>query len=551
MTIGARLLASFVAIVLVVGVTTFVLLDRTLGDDLTGDLDARLVAQTQGVVTWMETAGHPERLATRLAGVVGARVTIVDKDGMVIGDSDRWPDVGRPIGDAPEVAAAFAGQTGRATRRLTAKGAPVYLIAMATKDGRVVRLAVPTARLAATRAELRDRLLLATAVGMAVALVLGLVLIRAITGPLREMTRAAERVTRGDYAIGPASPRADELGVLSRALVGLADEVGRQVAALTRERDLSLAVIGAMVEGVVVVDGDGKRLLANPAAESLLGAAAPSLPPGLASHLDRARAGEDSDGELAVRDRAVVVSARPLHGTHGAVAVLHDITRLRALEAVRREFLADAAHELRTPVTAIAGFAETLADDALAPAARAEFVATIRRNAERIARVVTGLLELERLEARAEATAAPDAVELRPVVDAAVRAAAAARPDAPAITIDVPAGLAARAERDGLDHVIQNLVDNAQVHGAPPIRVTATRDGTRVRLAVRDSGKGISAEHLPRVFDRFYRGDSVGRPGSGLGLAIAQSHARAMGGDLTVDSTPGEGATFILDLEPA
>ncbi|MBZ0233773.1 MAG: hypothetical protein K8M05_15705, partial [Deltaproteobacteria bacterium] len=153
MTIGARLVASFVAIVLVVGVTTFVLLERTLGADLTADLDARLVAQTEGVVAWMETAGHPERLATRLAGVVGARVTIVDENGMVLGDSDRWADLGRPIGDAPEVADAFAGRTGRATRRLTAKGPPVYLVARATKDGRVVRLAVPTSRLAHTRAE--------------------------------------------------------------------------------------------------------------------------------------------------------------------------------------------------------------------------------------------------------------------------------------------------------------------------------------------------------------------------------------------------------------
>lgn len=548
MSIGARLLASFVAIVLVVGVTTFVLLDRTLGEDMTGELDARLVAQTEGVVHWMETAGHPERLATRLAGVVGARVTIVDKDGMVLGDSDRWADLGRPIGDAPEVAAAFAGKTGRATRRLTAKGPPVYLVAMATKDGRVVRLAVPTARLAETRAELRDRLLLATAVGMAVALVLGFVLIRAITGPLREMTRAAERVAKGDYAIGPASPRSDELGVLSRALVGLADEVGRQVAALTRERDLSLAVIGAMVEGVVVVDRDGQRLLANPAAEQLLGAA---IPPGLATHLDRARDGQDSDGELEVRDRAVVVSARPLPGTHGAVAVLHDITRLRALEAVRREFLADAAHELRTPVTAITGFAETLADDSLAPAARAEFVATIRRNAERIARVVTGLLELERLEARAEATAAPDAIELWPVVEAAVRAAKAARPDAPAVENEVDRSILVRAERDGLDHVVQNLVDNAQLHGAPPVRVKATGDGKRVRLTVTDSGRGIAETDLGRVFDRFYRGEGGGKPGSGLGLAIARSHARAMGGELSVESRKGEGATFVVELEEA
>ncbi len=551
MSIGARLLASFVAIVAVLGATTFLLLDRTLGEDLTGDLDARLVAQADGVAKWMEGGGgHPERLATRLSGVVGARVTFIDADGMVLGDSDRWADLGRPIGDAPEVMAARQGAIGRATRRLIDNGPQVYLVATPTKDGRVIRLAVPTARLAATRRELRLRLLAATAVGMAVALVLGLIAIRAIVRPLRDMTRAAERVTRGDYAIGPPSARADELGVLSRALVGLADEVGRQVAALTSERDLSLAVIGAMVEGVIVVDGLGHRVLANPAAELLCGK---EVPPGLAAHLDRARGGVASDGELAVRDRAVVVSARPLPETRGAVAVMHDVTRLRALEAVRREFLADAAHELRTPVTAIAGFAETLADEDLAPAARAEFVATIRRNAERIARVVTGLLELERLEARAEATAAPDAVALRPVVEAAVQSAAAARPNAPAVELDVPAGLAVRAERDGLDHVVQNLVDNAQLHGAPPVRVRAIVDGGRVRLVVSDGGKGIAGEHQARIFDRFYRVDGGGRPGSGLGLAIARSHARAMGGDLSVTSPgpDGAGTAFTLELEEA
>jgi signal transduction histidine kinase len=365
-------------------------------------------------------------------------------------------------------------------------------------------------------------------------------------------------VARGDYAIGPASARGDELGVLSRALVGLADEVGRQVSALTRERDLSLAVIGAMVEGVIVVDETGARVLANPAAEVLCGGGVPAA---LAEHLDRARGGEASDGEIALRDRAVVVSARPLAERRGAVAVTHDVTRLRALEAVRRDFLADAAHELRTPVTAIAGFAETLADDGLPAAARAEFVATIRRNAERIARVVTGLLELERLEARAEATAAPDRVALAPVVAAAVRAAAAARPagasaDADAgareVTVEVGEDVVVRADRDGLDHVIQNLIDNALLHGAPPVEVRASVDAAsrRVRLVVRDHGKGIPEEHQARVFDRFYRVDSGGRTGSGLGLAIARSHARAMGGELTVRSAEqGGGTEFVLELE--
>lgn len=548
-SIGTRLLASFVAIVAVVGATTFVLLDNTLGRDLTGDLDARLVAQTDGVVKWLETAGHPERLATRLAGVVGARVTIIDERGMVLGDSDRWADLGRPIGEAPEVAAARAGRIGRATRRLGADGPAVYMVAMPTSDGRVIRLAVPTARLAATRRALRLRLLLATGVGMVVALALGLIAVRAIARPLRGMTRDAERVARGDYAIGPPSARADELGVLSRALVGLAEEVERQVAALTRERDLSLAVIGAMVEGVLVVDAGGAPVLANPAAEMLCGPA--PVPPAVAAHLARARAGAASDGEIALRERVVLISARPLTGTHGAVAVLHDVTRLRALEAVRREFLANAAHELRTPVTAIAGYAETLAGDDLPAAARAEFVATIRRNAQRLAGLVNDLLELERLEARPVATAAREPVALAPAVAAAVSAAAAARPDAPPVEVDVAPELRVRGDRDGLDHVVQNLIDNAQLHGRPPVRVRATVVGERVRLTVADAGPGIPAELLDRVFDRFFRVDGAGRTGSGLGLAIARSHARAMGGALRAESAAGQGTTFVLELDRA
>ena len=550
LSIRTRLLAGFVVIVAVVAASTFLLLDRTLGRGLVGDLDARLRAQARGVVRWLEVAGHPERLAPRLAMVVGARVTIVDDTGLVLGDSESKADLGRPIGDAPEVATARGGKTGRAIRRLTPGGPPVYLVAVPTTDGQVVRLAVPAAHLEATRTALRRRLLLASAVGMAVALVLGLLVIRAIARPLRAMTRAAERVARGDYDIGPPAASTDELGVLSRALVGLADEVKRQVAELTRERDLSLAVIGAMVEGVVVVDADGAPMLTNPAARMVVGEAGP--PPELAALLDAARAGEPSDGEIRLRDRVVVVGARPLAQARGAVAVLHDVTRLRALEDVRRQFLANAAHELRTPVTAIAGYAETLGDTSLDPATRAEFVATIARNADRIARLVAGLLELERLEARAVATGDRATVALAPVVADAAAAAAAARPGAPPVEVDVADDLVVAGDRDGLDHVVQNLIDNAQLHGAPPVRVVARRVGDRVRLAISDAGAGIAVEHQARIFDRFYRVDGGRRgQGSGLGLAIARSHALAMGGTLTVDSRPGEGTTFTLELDAA
>lgn len=550
MKLRTRLLLGFVAIVAVVAVTTFALLDRTLGDDLRGDVDERLHSQALGVERWLDVAGHVERLAPRLGAVINARLTIVGADGVIQADSERPGDVGKAVGVAPEIAAAHAGRIGRATRRLTPESGPAYALAVRADDGRVIRLAVPTARLAATRRALRLRLALASLVGFAVAIGLGLLVIRAIVQPLRAMTAAAERVARGDYEIGPAAAGADELGVLSRALVGLADEVKAQVGALTRERDLSLAVIGAMVEGVIVVDGEGALVLSNPAADMLLDAGA--VPDALAPHLATARGGASVDAEVTLRGRTVALSARPLGQTRGAVAVLHDVTRLRGLEELRREFLANAAHELRTPVTAIAGFAETLLDDALPAAMRREFVTTIARNADRIARLVAGLLELERLDTRAQATGPRQPVALAAIVGDAVRAAAAARPSAPPFAVDVPGDLAVLGDRDRLEHVVQNLVDNAVKHGGPPLAVRAEATADRVRLIVADGGPGLAPDERERIFERFYRGSGARRgDGSGLGLAIARSAAQAMGGTLTVDGEPGAGTRFVLELDRA
>lgn len=551
LSIRTRLLAGFLAVVAVVAIATFALLDRTLGQSLRADVDLRLRAQALGVVRWIEGAGQPDRLAPRLAMVVGARVTIIADDGLVEADSERRTDIGRPIGDAPEVAAARQGRAGRANRALERGAAASYVTAVPASAKRVVRLAVPTARITAARRTLRLRLLVVTAIGLVVALGLGILVIRALVRPLREMTAAAERVTRGDYAIGPPSASPDELGVLSRALVGLADEVGRQVQALTRERDLSLAVIGAMVEGVVVVDGGGQVVVTNPAARSLVGDGA--LPAAVALRLDRARARVASNDEVLVRDRAVVASVRPLPQTGGAVAVLHDVTRLRALEAVRRQFLANAAHELRTPVTAIAGYAETLAADELPAETRREFVATIGRNADRIARLVADLLELERIEARAQATADRDPLALAPMITDAVAAARTLGGAAPPrFTIDVADDLVVQGDRDGLDHVLQNLVDNAVVHGGGEVAIAARAEGDRVIVTVADRGPGLTADERERVFERFYRGGARRRDGgAGLGLAIARSHAQAMGATLTAGGEPGQGAVFTLTLARA
>ncbi|HEY6174994.1 MAG TPA: ATP-binding protein, partial [Kofleriaceae bacterium] len=241
------------------------------------------------------------------------------------------------------------------------------------------------------------------------------------------------------------------------------------------------------------------------------------------------------------------------HGDPGAILVLYDVTRLRALEAVRREFLSNAAHELRTPVTAISGYAETLLAGGVDVETSQEFLTTIHRNAERIAALVADLLVLDTLEGRAEVVGTRAPVALAEVIDDAARTAKGVTPDA-RIEVDVAGELSVLATREGLDHIVQNLIDNAIKYGNnTPVTVRAARIAERVRLAVSDRGPGIPAGHEDRIFERFYRldaGRSRDRGGSGLGLAIVKSQIEAIGGRVWVEhATPG--ARFIVEMDAA
>ncbi len=556
LSLRTRLIAGYLALVVLVGGATLWVINRTVADALVASLEARLVAQARGVAQWLGDAGHPERLAPKLGRVVAARVTIVGPDGQVLGDSDGRAHVARPIGDAPEIATARTGGVGRARRPLVVGGPTLYLVAVPTRDGGAVRIAVPLSAVDRARAELRDRMLVASLIGLGAATLLGFGAIRAVTRPLQAMTATAERLARGDYDVAPPDPRpgGDELALLARTLAQLAAEIRARIGELTAERDLSAAVVEALVEGVVAVDRDGRRVLANRAAQVLLGEGS-ALPAELEVLVAEARAGVERDAEVEVQGRAVRVTARPLAATGGAIAVLYDVTQLRALDRVRRDFLASAAHELRTPVTAISGYAETLLHGDVDDAAAQEFLATIHRNAGRIARLVNDLLVLERLEARPERVGVRAPIALAAVARDAAATTRAAFPDA-RVTIDVADDVIALADRDGLDHVVQNLIDNAVMHGGGVARVAGHVAGKRVLLTVSDDGPGIAAEHHARIFERFFRLDpgrtrTRSRGGSGLGLAIVQQQALAMGGEVRLTSVPGQGTTFTVELDAA
>ncbi|MBL8921696.1 MAG: PAS domain S-box protein [Myxococcaceae bacterium] len=328
------------------------------------------------------------------------------------------------------------------------------------------------------------------------------------------------------------------------------------------------AVIDGMAEGVWVTDEFGTVLEHNNALKELLfsGTAivghrvSEIVPSGELQQAVEKACRENSSSRLelqleGVRPRVVSVHVSPLgHDLSGSSAVFFDVTELRRLEKVRKDFVANVSHELRTPVTAIRGYAETLLSGALAdPVAAPKMVDIIHRQSERLSELVEDLLELSRLESK-DLQLAEKPINL---ANAAQRASEAVRPKARArnttIELQVSPDLFVLADPRGVEQVILNLLDNA-VKYTPPnghVWLAARHSGDEIVLTVRDDGPGIEARHLPRIFERFYRvdkGRSRDMGGTGLGLSIVKHLATAMKGDVRVESAPGQGSTFFVTL---
>jgi len=387
--------------------------------------------------------------------------------------------------------------------------------------------------------------------------------------PIDTLTSTA-RAMRRDLGIRSRLKGEDELGQLGEALDELAAWVGSEKQGLEDDRNRLVAILESMSEGVLVTR-EGVVVLANATFREmfLIDRAIVGRPPmeviraaGLDEILVRAAASPDgASGELelgGLRPRRVLVRIAQIKGKDqkvpGLVAVFNDVTELRRLEAVRRDFVANVSHELRTPIHAISSAAETLQGGALAdPQAAGDFVDIIRRHAIRLQRLVEDLLELSRIEAREwKLEIAP--IDPNEVVSVAVEVVAVAAGEKGAtITRSLAPGLSMLADRTALEHVLVNLVDNAVKYGGskPNIAVSTSLVGERVQVRVQDRGPGIEPRHLGRIFERFYRVDA-GRSraigGTGLGLSIVKHLVEAMHGSVEVESAVGVGTTFTVLL---
>ncbi len=587
MKLGIRLKLFLVSVALIaVSVAVaYVRITAQVEEELTSALRDDLSARASLVAREASRSEAPlddldawDTLADSVGASAGARVTLIRADGVVLGDSAVSGPALRTMENhagRPEVAGALAGERGIALRKSVTLGDTLLYVAVPfTRGGHVVgtaRVAMGMEAVARAVGAVERLIALAAVVALLLAGIMSSFAAQSMSRIVRELTDVTRRMAGGDLSVRRHFAGDDELGDLGRSLEQLAGSLVSSLGELRAERDLQARILDGMKEGVLVLDRGDHILLMNPALREMLLLGASDVGKLLIESVrhaelhdvvERARARNTTvTGELdlpGIKPRRLLIHATALAGEAGGVlAVFVDVTDLRRLESLRRDFVANVSHELRTPVTAVRSAAETLRDSALKdpdPKAAERFADIIIRNSERLQNLIEDLLELSRLESN-EFKLKREKIDL-PVVAGLVLSLFRERAERKGIQLltEIPSGVqAVETDQRALEQVLSNLVDNAVKYcpAGSSVKLRAANGDGSVRLTVEDTGPGISEAHLPRLFERFYRVDA-GRSrdvgGTGLGLSIVKHMVEAMGGDVTVRSTVGKGSAFEVRL---
>lgn len=479
-------------------------------------------------------------------------VTLLDHQGIPIpgGTGAQAPAAIYPA--LPEVVAAM--DSGIGVSQVRQGSGPATVAVAIRTDAGIVRVISEPAPAEQLLVAVRRYLLIAALAGLAIASLASLWIGARARRPIRELRDITRALASGDLSKRPALVTPGDAGDLASAIYRLSEQLTGQVEALRSEEGLLRATMEALNEGVIAIDNRRQVVRINRTARRLLAAFEPVPFPmerlprirALREALEGALEGESTDGvEVAVLDVTLAISARPLPDG-GAVLACYDLTRQRRLETVRRDFVANVSHELKTPLTIVSGFAETLADGDAPDEVRQQFAESIRSNARRMQRIVDDLLDLSRIESggwRPRAAACP--VGAAAAEAFALVAGAAERLGVQLETDISPDATAVFADPTALRQILVNLVENGIRYAREgTVTVYSRRADAAVVVGVRDTGSGIATEHLPRIFERFYRVDAARsreEGGTGLGLAIVKHLVEAHGGWLVAESRIGEG----------
>jgi len=583
-----KLYAGYVTLVLASALAVGILVSRKMESESLAEVRRSLTRQAVLLreITFPSTAGAGttglQQRVQDLGRDLGTRLTVVTPDGTVIADSHEEPGRMDNHANRSEIETARSRGAGEATRASATMRADMMYLAMGVlEDDELVgfvRTALPLEEVYKRLERIRTVVALGAAVGVLVALLLGFFMARHFSGPLASMTDVAESMAAGNYDLEVDVRQHDEVGRLAEALNRMARSSRERMETIATDKNELSAILAGMVEGVVAVDKDRTLVHVNAAAATILGldpeAATgsrledavdiPNVADALLSVLDSPGAvDQHARSTFEVGQAKVEMQASPLRDLEGrvagAVAVLHDVTELHRLETVRQDFVANASHELKTPITAIRGLVETLIDDQDMPADSHErFLAKIRDQSLRLSSVVTDLLTLSRLES-GEGLAESVPVDLRDILVRAERALAPVS-DRKRIAVETvlpESPVEIDGDEEALAQMANNLLDNALKYTPEGgnVWLRLTRDQGQAVLEVEDTGVGIEPEHQERVFERFYRVDKARSRqlgGTGLGLSIVKRTALAYGGSVSLESRPGEGTAFrvLLPVQP-
>ena len=575
-----RIFFKLLAVFLIVIGATAAILDVMLGNAWEGSLRSEIERNlTQKTLMFAHRVeiDHEHSLADIAAQegqAAGARATIIDASGRVLADSESNPGQMENHAMRAEFAAALSGKTGENERRSATLGIP-FLYVAAPISGGAVRLAYPLSDVETVEAQVRWRLLWGSAIACLIALLIAAGASIWMSRRLERIVDVAARIERGDLHARVNENPMDEIGRVAAAIDKTAQQVERSFDAVRSSQRQLETLLNSMQDAVIAVSADGLVRWANHKMDQLAPQHtrlnAPVVEtirdPDFLAAVNSATSTKDVKMARAtsiVPGRAFDVTAAPLPDG-GVVAVLRDLTETERVEKTRRDFIANVSHELRTPLTSIQGYTETLLDTIPENSGSTrEFLEIIRKNTVRMSRLTEDLLTLARVESgetRFETEPVPPVELLHDAEESFREIARGQGIDLQIMDSHNGSGAAESlplvlADREAIHQVFSNLIDNAMKYGRGGGRVElGARAAQRgIEFYVKDFGAGISSEHLPRLFERFYRVDkarSRESGGTGLGLAIAKHIMRAHGGAIRAESELNHGSTFVFTLPTA
>lgn len=521
---------------------------------------------------------HLPSLVKSLSKTSHTRITIIDTSGKVIADSESDAAHMENHADRPEFKQALKGKVGISRRSSPTLGITMMYLAIPVKSDHItnyiMRTSIPAAALDAPPHIIGRRLMLGVLLITLLAAAASMLAARRISGPLLKMKDAAASFAKGDFHSKVPLPDTEEFASLANTLNHMAVQLEHQVKTTMQQAAEQQSILASMNEGVIAIDNNDCVLILNPMAEQFLGVTSNAAKgktiqeairnSDLQRFFEKCKEDMCPDSEEFVLPAAnkilIEATGTPLLDAEGkqigVLVVLSDITRTRKLENIRKDFVANVSHELRTPITSIKGFVETLREGAISdPVKSQEFLDIVAKQADRLNAIIEDLLALSKLQQESDTASIP--LQLLPINEVLIAAIhncdSKAQQSNITMNLECDDRITALINAPLLEQAVTNLIDNAIKYSPSDtsVMVKVSKDKSGVVIRVTDIGSGIEAEHIPRLFERFYRVDKARSRklgGTGLGLAIVKHIVNAHQGKVEVQSTPGKGSTFSITL---